>query len=276
MIGEQRNFDDSYFRMISVALTKTLGRCITWVNYFSDTKQRVVVPFYMSMAGSEKFVLDAFVDDIVSSRIELNTDQIPRGVITFNGFTTNTAEFANPNTYISKNAVINGEMKSFLQKTKGIPVKLTYDIDIVLMTEIDVYKCSEKIMNMLFNYMFMNIDYYGIKIDAVFALPDDKSIEIVREQNLDADTKKHIKFTLTVDSYYPSFYEDTDDYIICDNDDDIDWSRMCKTKPALKDPKDLSKIRAVYWKNWIWDNDLYDDDKPDGKERWNNTPKENF
>lgn len=276
MIGEQRNFDDSYFRMVSVALTKSLSRCMMWINYFQDTKQRVVVPFYISMAGNDRFVLDAFVDDIVDSRIELNTDVIPRGTVTFNGFTTDTAEFANPNTYLSKKAVINGEMKSFLQKTKGIPVKINYDIDIVLMTEIDVYKCSEKIMNMLFNWFFFNIDYFGIKIDAVFALPDDKTLEITREVNLDSENKKHIKFSLTVSTYYPSFFEDTDDYIICDNDEEIDWSRTCKTKPSLKDPKDLSKIRAVYWKNWIWDMDYYDDQKPDGKERWNNTPKENF
>ena len=276
MIGEQRNFDDSYFRMVGVSLTKTLTRCMTWINYFHDKKIRVYVPFYISMAGSDRFVLDAFVDDIVDARIELNTDQIPRGTITFNNFTTVTSEFANPNTYLAKKSVINGEMKSFIQKTKGIPVTINYDVDIVLMTEIDVYKCSEKILNMLFNYMFFNIDYFGLKIDAVFALPDDKTIEIVREQNLDSENKKHIKFSLSVQTYYPSFFIDTDDYIICDNDDEIDWSRMCKKRPSDIDPKTLSMVRPVYWKNWIWDMEYYDDEKPDGKERWTNTPKENF
>ena len=275
MIGEQRNFDDSYFRMVSVALTKTLTRCMMWINYFHDKKIRVVVPFYISMAGSDRFVLDAFVDDIVGSRIELNTDQIPRGVITFMGFNADTGEFANPNTYLSKKTVINGQMKSFLQKTKGIPIKINYSIDIVVMTEIDAYKCSEKILNMLFNYMFFNIDYFGIKIDAVFSLPDDKEIEIIRDVNLEAEDKKHIKFSLTVQTYYPSFLEDTDDYIVCDNDNDIDWTRTCKTKPSGKDI-DLSQVRSVYWKNWIWDIQYFDDQKPDGKERWNNTPKENF
>ena len=74
---------------------------------------------------------------------------------------------------------------------------------------------------------------------------------------------------------YP-FEDNTFDYIICDNDDEIDWSRTCKTKPSERDPNELNKIRAVYWKNWIWDMDYVDDKKPDGKERWNDTPKENF
>lgn len=276
MIGEQRNYDDVYIRMVSAALTKSLSRCITWINYFEDKKMRVVVPFYMSLGGGERFLLDAFVDDVVDNRVELNTDQIPRGVITFNGFSTKVNEFANPNQYISKKTVINGEMKDFIMKTKGIPVTLNYDIDIVVISEIDTMKCSEKILNMLFNWLYFNIDFYGIKIDAVFNLPDDKQIEIVREQNLDTDNKKHIKFSLSVSSYYPSFFDDTDDYIICDNDDEIDWSRMCKTKPSLKDPNELDRFKRVYFKNYIWDQDKLNNIKPDGKDRWNDTPKENF
>jgi hypothetical protein len=276
MIGEQKNYDDIYFRMISVGLVKTFTRCISWINYFQDKKIRIFVPFYLSMGGDERFLLDAFVDDIVDSRIELNTDQIPRGIITFNGFSTNTSEFANPNQYLSKKTIINGEMKSFIQKTKGIPVTLNYDIDIVLKTEIDILKCSEKILNMLFNYMFYNIDYHGLKIDVVFNLPDDKSIEIIRDITLDSDTKKHIKFSLAVKTYYPSFYIDTDDYVICDNDDtDIDWSKTCKQKPSEINPTELEKIKPVYWKSWIWNINYIDDAKPDGKDRLD-TPLENF
>jgi len=275
MIGEQRNFDDSFFRMVGASLTKSLSRCITWINYFEEAKIRVVVPFYMSTAGSERFAIDAFVDDVVGKRIELDVNQIPRGTVSFNGFNTDVNEFANPNQYISKKTVINGEMKAFLQKTKGIPIKINYDIDIVLMTEIDTYKASEKILNMLFNYLYFNFDYFGLKIDASFNLPDDKSIEIEREQNLDSDTKKHIRFPLTINTYYPSFMEDSDDYIVCDNDDEIDWSRMCKTRPSEKDPNDLSMVRKVYWKNFIWDIDYQNDVKPDGKDR-DDTPKENF
>lgn len=273
MIGQHKNYDDTYFRMVGAALVKTMSRCITWINHFEQSKIRVVVPFYLSMGGDERFVLDAFVDDIVNSRIELNTDQIPRGILTFNGFNTEINEFANPNTYIAKKAVINGEMKSFLQKTKGIPVKLNYDVSIVLMSEIDVMKCSEKILHMLFNYMFFNFDYYGIKIDAVFILPDDKQVEINREQSLETDHKKYIKFSIMVQTYYPSFFEDTDDYEIADNDDQIDWTRMCKTRPSLKDPNDLHKIRPVYWKSYLWDQS--NTDKPTDEER-GDIPKENM
>ena len=45
-------------------------------------------------------------------------------------------------------------------------------------------------------------------------------------------------------------------------DDEIDWSRTCKTRPSLRDPNELDKIKQVYWKNYIWDYDMKNDKKP--------------
>ena len=283
MINEQFNHDDNFFRMVGAALVKTLHTSIGWINYFHDQKIRVVVPFYLSLPGSEKYLLDAFVDDIVDARIELNTDQVPRGVVTFNSFSTDITQFANPNEYLVNKREVNGKMKAFLQKTKAVPVKASYDVEIVLNSEIDVLKCSEKLLNTLFNYMFFNLDYYGMKIDAVFGLPDDKEIEIQREVSLDTEYKKRIKFPLTVETYYPIFlvekdrYIDIDDFIICDNDDDLDWDRLYKKRPSEMDANDISSVRRVYWKSYIWDYDYRNDkDKLKGDNERKDTPPENF
>jgi len=283
MINEQYNYDDNFFRMVGASLVKTLHTSLTWINYFHDQKIRVVVPFYLSLPGSEKYLLDAFVDDIVDIRIELNTDQIPRGIVTFKSFSTDISQFANPNEYLLNKRNVNGVMKAFLQKTKAVPVKAQYDVDIVLNSEIDVLKCSEKLINTFFNYMFFSIDYYGMKIDAVFGLPDDKEVEIQRESTLDTDYKKHIKFPLTVETYYPIFlvdkdrYIDIDDFIICDNDDELDWDRLYKKRPSEMDSNDISSVRRVYWKDYIWDYDYRNDkDKLKGDNSRTDTPPENF
>ena len=253
MINEAHNYDDNFFRMVGVSLVRTLTNNITWINQFSDKKIRVVVPFYFPLGGDGKFALDAFVDDIPSSRVELNTDQIPRGTVTFNSFSSDTGQFANPNQYLKNKREINGKLKTLIQKTKAVPVSINYTIDILLNSEIDTLKCSEKLLNTLFNYMFFNIDYYGIKIDAVFNLPDDKEIKIERDQTLETDTKKHITFSLKVDTYYPVFitenykYIDIDDYIICDNDDEIDWSRMYKKRPSELSDAEIESARRVRW-----------------------------
>lgn len=287
MIGDRNNYDYNFFRMVDAALCKTLTRNIQWVNFFTDKKIRVVVPFYMSMAGSERILFDAFVDDIADKRIELNTDQIPRGVVTLTSFASNSDEFANPNQYLAKRSLINDEIKKIIGKVKAIPITFNYDIEIRVDSEIDAYKCSEKILNMLYNYMFFNIDYKNIKIDAVLQLPDDKEVTLPRTLDLVSDTKKFVKFSLQVKSYYPLFYSnqnankrpylysdsegfqpdencfgefqpiDDDSLEICDNDSDFDFDRMELPNPTdlydcLKSKGlDYNQVKRVYWNNYI-------------------------
>lgn len=275
MINQQYNYNDSFPRMISIGLIKTFTRCVTWINYFSDKKMRVSVPFYLSTSGNDSFLLDAFVDDIVDKRVELNTDQVPRGIVTLTGVAANIDEMANPNQYVSKKTDINDEFKEIVMKVKSVPMTLNYDIEIVVTTEIDTFKVIEKLYNMLYNYAFFNIDYFGIKLDAVFNLPDESQIDIQREVNLESEHKKFIKFSVSVDTYYPIFQEDTDDYIVCDNDDseemELYWAKGCKEKPPLDDT--LSSIKRVNWKAYYWDLDLLDDEKPEDR---SDSPTETF
>jgi hypothetical protein len=277
MINKQYNYNDSFPRMISISLIKTLTRCITYINYTETEKIRVSVPFYLSMSGNESYLLDAFVDDIPNSRVELNTDQIPRGIVTLISLGSKSDELTNPNMYLSKKGEINGVFKEIVTKVKAVPVTLNYDIDIVVMTEIDAYKITEKIYNMLFNYMFFNIDYFGIKIDINLILPDDFQIEIIREQTMDTDNKKHIKFSVGVESYYPIFQTDFEDHIVCNNDNspemELYWAKGCKKKPTLNE--DITSIKRVNWKAYIWDLDYADDKQPTDEER-KNVPPENF
>jgi len=210
-IGQQYNFDNIYLRMVTLALGKTLNKSIRWINYFKDEKKCISLPFNYRMFGQERFLLDSFLDDITDNRSELNTDQIPRGVISLTSFNTNSEEFANPNIYIPKDSKIRNEWKRVITKVKAIPISMTFEVEIILDNIRDVWICSEKIIMLLFNYYFFSIDYFGMKIDVVLQLPDDKSVEIPTEGDFTSDKKKIIKFSLNVKSYYPAWTVDTDD-----------------------------------------------------------------
>ena len=252
MIDSQMDFDDQYFRMVTIALAKTLNKSIRWINYFEPLdenetgRKRVLIPFYTSLTGDERFAFDAFVDDIVDVRVNTNTDQYQRGIITWTSFGSRSDEFANPNQYLAQKTNINGTIKKIISKVKAVPLVLNYDIEIKLATQNEVDKCSQKIMNLLFNYMFFNIDYFGIKLDAVLKLPDDKSIEIVHEITMESDRKKTIKFSLEVHSYYPIFKIDSDDLIVCDNDDELDWEQLGVPQPTEDFLSSLKNYNYAY------------------------------
>ena len=251
-IGHVFDFDDQFFRMITVSLAKTLSKRVRWINRFTPNNSnesgfiRVFLPFQTSLTGDETFVLDAFVDDIVDKRVSTNTDQYQRGRITFTGFNSRSDEFANPNQYLSKKETINSTLRKIISKVKAVPVTVNYDIEIQLATSNEIDKVSQKLMNVFYNYQFLNFDYYGLKLDAFFNLPDDKSIEIPRDIDMDSDRKLKLTFSLEVQTYYPIFMIDSDDLIVCDNDDEIDWEYLDIPKPTLEYKQSLKNLNQIY------------------------------
>jgi hypothetical protein len=232
-IGHQFNYDNVYFRMVTVALAKTINKSIRWINYFGDEKRCITVPITNRMFGQERFLLDSFVDDITDTRVELNTDMVPRGVLSLTSFSPVSDEFANPNIYIPKETKIHDELKRIVTKVKAVPMKFSFDVEIHLDNVRDVYMCSEKINYLLFNYYFFSMDYFGMNIPLVLELPDDKTVEIPTEGDLTSDKKKTIKFSLSVRGNYPIWKVDTDN-VECYNEE-------------------FENIKRVYWQAYVHD-----------------------
>lgn len=114
-----------FFRDLTICVLDTLEGEIKWVNKFTSGDLNVNVPFYYSMTGDERFLLDSFADDIVSGDtsgngryVELNTDIIPRGHITLTGFNIRSDEFANPNVWLRTIVENESEIKSILGRVK--------------------------------------------------------------------------------------------------------------------------------------------------------------
>lgn len=210
MIGNKFNMEDVYFRDLTAAVLDTLEGQIRWVNKFTSGDVPVNVPFYYSLTGDERFLLDSFVDDIVSENrfVELNTDQIPRGHITMTGFNIDSDEFANPNVWLRMVVENESEIRKILTKVRAVPITVSYDLQILLSSEIDIFKCSQAIMDTLWLYKFMYFEHNFMNIDAVMNMPDTKQIEISREKNLTSDNTIKMTVSFEVKSYYPAFRKD--------------------------------------------------------------------
>jgi hypothetical protein len=207
MIGDRFNFEDCFYRDLTICVLDTLEGEVRWVNRFSSGDRQVKVPFYYSMTGDERFLLDSFNDDIVSNNrfVDVNTDIIPRGHITLTGFDIRSDEFANPNVWLKM--VIEGreEIRKVLTKIRAIPVTAKYDLNILLTSEIDVFKCSQAIMDTLWLYRFMYFEYNFMNIDAVMLIPDGNQIEISREKSLTSDNTIKLTLSFEVQTYYPAY-----------------------------------------------------------------------
>jgi hypothetical protein len=210
MIGSKENYVDSFFRDLTMCLLDTLEGKVNWTNRFSDGDVAVKVPFYYSMVGDERFLLDSFQDDIVSNNrfSELNTDIIPRGHITLKSWSIKSDQFRNPNIWLRNIKEDGKTIKTFLNKVRAIPIKANYEVKILLKTEIDIFKASESLMNLLWLYKFMYFEFKYLNIDAIMLMPDDSQITISREKSLSSDNGVEISLNIEVHTFYPSFIEE--------------------------------------------------------------------
>jgi hypothetical protein len=214
MIGERFNFEDVFFRDLTTCVLDTMEGQINWVNRFSTGDVYVNVPFYYSLTGDERFLLDSFQDDIVSNNrfVELNTDIIPRGHLTLTGFNIKSDEFANPNVWLRMVVEDTKEIRRVLAKVRAVPISVNYDLAILLSNEVDIFKCSQAIMDTLWLYRFMYFEHNFMNIDAVMILPDSKQIEIAREKNLTSDNTIKLTVSFEVHTYYPALRKDRGSY----------------------------------------------------------------
>lgn len=198
------NYDSVYFRDLTKSVIHAFQDKIWWINDFLDEARLVTVPFYYSMTGDENFLIDAFVDDVPSQRVELNTDIIPRAHITMNSSNAEFGQIRNPHVWLKSSIESNEEMFQIYSKVKAIPLTTNFDVEIRLTSEIDIWKCHAKILDVFSLYKYMDFEHRGIYIEAQFALPDGTDVEIPRELDLGTDNNKSIKFSVDVKSYYPA------------------------------------------------------------------------
>ncbi len=200
------NYDDVFLRSLTLGSISEFYRKVRWINRWSDKEKLITLPVYYGLIGDERFELDAFVDDIIGQRPELNIDPKPRAHFVLESSIVKRTEYANPNVNIEYYKEENGILKKLIGKMRFLPIKATFKIEIILGKEIEVMKCQESLWEFFFAYKYFYIKHNGIRLDCILDIPDEKLIEIQR--TIDGlkgknDTEKKISFSFDVHSYFP-------------------------------------------------------------------------
>lgn len=196
----ETNFNDVFLRDLTLGVMNEFFRKVRWINVWDDAKKLVTVPIYYGMTGDEKFLLDAYVDDIVGKRPDLNIDPIPRAHFVLDNSTIVRDQYTNPNCDMVYYKEIDGTLTKLEGMLRRIPIKATYTMEFRVNKEIDLMKCYQSLWDFFFAYKYFHIMSNSIRIDAIINIPDDKTAEILREIEgiKGPSTIKKIKFTFDV------------------------------------------------------------------------------
>lgn len=203
---DKANFDDIFLRNVILGFRSFLQDRFKWINRSEENGEyEVKLPIYYSLYGDNRYVMDSFYDDIPDKRVNMNTDQIPRGVITLNSWAVKIDEFTNPNIWFNVNVEIDDELQQIVMQTKAVPVKLSFTLTTIVDNEIDTFKMWQTYMDNMWIYKYFVFSFKRIPINGVFNFTADTTQSKIREANVgDVDVIK-IDYDFEIHTFYPIF-----------------------------------------------------------------------
>lgn len=217
---DKTNYSNVYLRQVIVGFLGFLRNKFQWENITESGKVEVILPMLYSLTGDNRYIMDAFYDDIVGERVNMNTDQIPRGVITLKSWAIKNDEFTNPNIWLNFNKENeDGELQQYVAQTKAVPIKLTFTLDTIVDNEIDIFKAWQTYMDNMWIYKYFVFDYANIPINAVFNFVADTDNNIVREFKFGDINAYKTTYTFDIHTFYPIF--DKRESILANNT--VEW-----------------------------------------------------
>lgn len=210
------NTDDIFFRNLTVSLLDLLNRKFTIEQKVDDVTENKSIPFFYNFGNDEQFMKDFFIgipDDCFVPKAEGNHDQVPRGIITWQGSSVSTSDITNKfirGTYSAPSRGVNSERKmdAYSAFLFAIPFNVTYGVEIKTSTLNQAFKVMEMVLELYANRV-MYFQFRGMRIPAQFKFPESQQLDKKTEFDYTVDQMGTIKFQITVETYFPSFNKDS-------------------------------------------------------------------
>lgn len=222
------NKDDSVIRHIIIGLLADLNQKLSISRQLTNDNRVVVdVPFYYAVSGDENFMRDNFLFstlngencDVDPAKADGNYDRVPRGIVNLTSFAVDPAKLVNKRNLGQYNRLNpeDGMFESFVAEFEMIPVVLGVDVEIIVSSQLDLFKVTEAIIKKMYKANSYHVDAGHLedgtyRISSEYAMPDDYNIERPIEYGFDDKGNHKVTFSLEINSFIPSFDFEEDIY----------------------------------------------------------------
>ena len=158
--NQEFNKDNTVLRYVIVATLAELKNKVFYYNRIDeDTLHKINVPFYYSVTGDERFLMDNFLYDAVASGKAIGDyEVVPRGVLQLSSLAIDSG--SQTNKFIRGEFVreVNGELRTFSLDTNFLPLNLTFGVTIVCSNNLEMLKVTESILSKLYKNTTYSVD----------------------------------------------------------------------------------------------------------------------
>lgn len=267
------NKDDSVIRHIIIGLLADLNNKLSFSRQLTnDTRVVVDVPFYYAVSGDENFMRDNFLFstlngencDVDPDKADGNYDRVPRGIVNLTSFAVDPSKLVNKRNLGNYNRLNpeDGMLESYVAEFEMIPVVLGVDIEILVSSQLDLFKVTESIIKKMYKANSYHVDAGHLedgtyRISSEYAMPDDYTMERPIEYGFDDKGNHKVTFSLEINSFMPSFDFEEDAYQtvsfeVTENENYIGNNEDPNGILVPSTPADNIYYSEDYFKLWQW------------------------
>ena len=221
------NKDDSVIRHVIVGLLADLNSKLSfWRQISNDERVIVDVPFFYAVSGDENFLKDSFLFSNINGLTcdpdgefaDGNYDKVPRGIVNLTSFAVDPGKLVNKRNLGNYTMMNNqGMMEGFVAEFEMIPCVIGVDIEILVSSQLDMFKVTEAIIKKMYKANFYHVDAGHLedgmyRISSEYMMPDDYTQERPIEYGFDSKENHKITFSLEINTFIPSFDFEEDIY----------------------------------------------------------------
>jgi hypothetical protein len=205
--NQEFNKDNVILRYIIVSLLAELKDKVYYFNRIDeDTLQKINVPFYYSITGNERFLLDNFLFDAIEEGKAIGDyEVVPRGVITLTSIAIDTGSMTNKFVRSEFVKEYEGQLKTYMLETMFLPLDMTFNVTVICSSNLEMLKVTESILSKLYKATLYQVDLGMFRIESSLQVPEDYSQERPFEFALNDKKEFQVTFDIQVKTFMPVF-----------------------------------------------------------------------
>ena len=205
--NQEFNKDNTILRYLVVSMLAELSKKVYYYNQVDeDTLQKVEVPFYYSISGNERFLLDNFMFDAEANGKAIGDyEVVPRGIVQMNSLAIDSSAQTNKFTRAEFVREYEGVLKTFSLETNFLPITMGFSVTLICSNNLEMLKVSESVMSKLYKGTLFSCDLGMMRVQASMSVPEDYSQDRLFEWGLNDKKEFQVTFDIELKSFMPVF-----------------------------------------------------------------------
>jgi len=205
--NQEFNHDNIVLRYIIVATLAELREKIYFYNQVSEDEQvKIQVPFYFSVSGNERLLLDLFKFGAEENGEAIGDyEVVPRGVMTFTSGAIDSGNMTNKFVRSEFVREFEGQLKTFSLETSFLPLILNFDCTVICSNNTEMLKVTESLMSKLYKSTLYQVDMGMMRVQSSMVVPEDFAQTRLFEFGLNDKKEFNVEFSIEVKTFMPVF-----------------------------------------------------------------------